>query len=320
LVAIGFNLLDDLTNMQTREELKALYETAWPDASEGRKNNHVGQLFAFLTKVELGDLVVVPMKTNGTIWIGEVKSKYRFRNDLGSDMKHTRDVKWLRKDVPRKRFDSAILYTFGSAMAFSRAEKHEAEKRVGALVKGMEGIIKEGAKETIKVSEEGEGRINLEEIATNELRDYVYLKFKGHKLADLVAGVLEAQGFKTKVSTPGPDGAVDITASSGVLGLSQPSICVQVKSQDSSIGLADYRQLRDKTNKMKATAGLFVSWGGFKKTVENEAKDDVFKIRLWSSTNLIEELLRNYAGLPTEIKTIIPLKQIWILTEPDEEE
>jgi hypothetical protein len=35
LVAIGFNLLNDLSRVQTKDELKSLYEKAWPDASEG---------------------------------------------------------------------------------------------------------------------------------------------------------------------------------------------------------------------------------------------------------------------------------------------
>lgn len=66
---------------------------------------------------------------------------------------------------------------------------------------------------------------------------------------------------------------------------------------------------------MNATHGLLVSWGGFKKSVYDEAKDDVFRIKLWGSTEVTEELLRNYDRLPTEIKSLVPLKQIWILTE-----
>lgn len=311
VIAIGFGLLDDLSEMKSRSELKSLYEKTWPDASEGRIRNHVGQIYAFSTKVKIGELVVVPMRTSGTIWIGKIQSEYKFRTDLGVDMRHTRDVKWIRKNVPRNEFEQDLLYTFGSAMTFSRAERHQAEKRVTDFVRGK--------KEPPKKEEE-EPSIDLEEMAMNQLRDYVSRKFKGHELARLVAGILEAQGFKPTVSPPGPDGAVDITASSGSLGLSEPTICVQVKSQDSPIGVSVYRELRDKTNRMNATHGLFVSWGGFKKTIYNEAKDDVFKIRLWGSKELIEELLRNYEDLPTEIKSLIPLKQIWILTELEEEE
>jgi restriction system protein len=311
LIAIGFTLLDDLSKVQAKEELKVLYEKAWPDAAEGRKNNHVGQIYAFVQKVKVGDLVVVPMKTNGTIWIGEIKSDYKFRQDLGSDMKHTRNVEWLEKDVPRKNFGQGILYSFGSAMTFSKAERHQAEENVIAIVKRQ--------KKEVPTPGKGED-LDIAELATNQLRDSISQKFKGHELAWLIAGLLEARGFKTTVSSPGPDGGVDITASFGSLGLSDPKICVQVKSQESPVDVRIYRELRDKTNKMKATHGLLVSWGGFKNSVYQEARDDVFSIQLWGSKEIIEELLQNYSGLPPEIKTAIPLKQIWILTEPEEEE
>ena len=311
VIAIGWGDLDDLSKIESRSDLRSLYEKNWPSASEGRQRNHVGQIYAFLVKVQIGDLVVIPMKTSGTIWIGEIKSKYQFRIDLGADMKHSRSVKWIRKNVPRNKFDQDLLYTFGSAMTFSKAERNQAEKRVRDFVRGKK---KPSKKEDEEVS------IDLEEMAMNQLRDYISRKFKGHELARLVGGILAAQGFKPAISPPGPDGAVDITASSGSLGLSEPTICVQVKSQDSPIGVTVYRELRDKTNRMNATHGLLVSWGGFKKTIYNEAKDDVFKIRLWGSKEVIEELLQNYVKLPTEIKSIIPLKQIWILTELEEEE
>jgi len=129
LIAIGFGLLDDLSVIKSREELKSLYEKIWPDTSEGRMRNHVGQIYAFLKMAKIGDFVVVPMKTSGTIWIGEIQSEYKFRTDLGIDIRHTRDVRWIKKNIPRDEFDKDILFTFGSAMTFSRAKRHQAEKR-----------------------------------------------------------------------------------------------------------------------------------------------------------------------------------------------
>jgi restriction system protein len=319
LVAIGFDRLNDLSIVQTRDELKAQYEKAWPDAPQGRKNNHVGQVYAFLKKVTVGDLVVVPMKTSGTIWIGEIKSEYKFRQDLGGDMKHTRDVQWLEKDLPRSSFDKAILYSFGSAMTFSRAERHQAEESVRNLVKKKKQPSK-GIAQGITKTLEVEVPLDLEDLATNQLRDFISQRFKGHELAWLIAGILEAQGLRAIVSPPGPDGGVDITASSGFLGPAGPRICVQVKSQDSPIDVKVYRELRDRTNTIKATHGLLVSWGGFKGSIDQESKNDVFFIQRWESKDVIEQLLRNYATLPAEIKSQIPLKQIWILAQPEDEE
>ena len=314
VISIGFGLLNDLSKFKTRSKIEALYEKTWPDASEARKRNHVAQIWAFLTKAKIGELVVVPMKTTGTIWIGEINSEYKFRTDLGTDMNHTRDVRWIKKSIPRSEFAQDLLYTFGAFMTFSRARRNQAEKRVSDYVRGK----KETARETKKDKEKG--AIDLEEEAMNQLRDFISRRFKGHELARLVAGILEAQGLKIHtISPPGPDGAVDITASSGSIGLLAPKICVQVKSQDSPLAVTAYRELRDKTNRINATHGLLVSWGGFKKSIIAEAKDDVFKIMRWGSSELIEELLRNYENLPSEIKSAIPLKRIWVLTEVEDE-
>lgn len=243
LIAIGFNQLDNLSKVQTREELKALYEKAFPNASEGRKNNHVGQIYAFLIKVKIEDLVVVPMKTSRAIWVGKIISSYKFREDLGRDIKHTRNVEWLGKDIPRDNFDQANLYSFGSAMTFSKAERHHAEE-------GVKNVLKSNTKSNVSQTEkpkeiEEETTLDLEELATNQVKDLISTKFKGHELAWLVSGILEAQGFKTKVSPPGPDGGVDITASSGYLGLSEPKLCIQVKSQEAPVDVGVYRELRE---------------------------------------------------------------------------
>jgi len=228
-------------------------------------------------------------------------------------------VEWIGKAISRDNFDQANLYSFGSAMTFSRAEKHHAEESVKKVLKINSSKSSTPTIEATKEDEENPTP-DLEELATNQVRDIISTKYKGHELAWLVAVILEAQGFKTKVSPPGRDGGVDITASSGFLGLSEPKLCIQVKSQDNPVDIGVYRELRDKTSKIKATHGLLVSWEGFKNSVTQEAKDDVFLIQLWSSNELIEELLKNYQKLSPEIKATIPLKQIWVMTEGEEQE
>ena len=63
-----------------------------------------------------------------------------------------------------------------------------------------------------------------------QVRDYVERNFHGHALSDLVAAVLEAEGYRVSVSPPGPDGGGDILAGNGPMGFESPRICVQVES------------------------------------------------------------------------------------------
>ena len=62
-----------------------------------------------------------------------------------------------------------------------------------------------------------------------------------------------------------------------------------------------------------AEYGLLVSWGGFRRSVMQDTYFQFFKVRYWSSVEIVNELLANYDKLDDEIKQLIPLKRIWIL-------
>ena len=58
--------------------------------------------------------------------------------------------------------------------------------------------------------------------------------------------------------------------------------------------------------------GLLVSWSGFKTTVIREIPKQFFKVRLWDSKIIIQEIFNN-TKTNDEIKAEIPLKRIWML-------
>ena len=47
-------LKDDLSGMNNSEQLRALLERVYPDASKGRISNHVGQIWAFSQGITVG--------------------------------------------------------------------------------------------------------------------------------------------------------------------------------------------------------------------------------------------------------------------------
>jgi len=153
----------------------------------------------------------------------------------------------------------------------------------------------------------------MERRSRSLIRERVTRKFKGHRMAVLVAAVLDAEGFHTTVSPPGPDGGVDILAGSGPLGLSAPRLVVQVKSQESKIDVRPLRELSGVMVRYQAEHGLLVGWGGFNQGVRNEAATDHFRIRLWDADDLISAIERHYPDLPVAIRTVLPLKQVWTL-------
>lgn len=317
ILGIGWEELPDLSNIKTKDELLDLYKKSYPQAPDGRVRNHVGQIFAFLRTAKIGDLVVVPLKTTSSIAIGTISGDYIYSEEIGKDMLHHRKVNWIKKDLPRSKelFGQDLLYTFGAFLTFSKAERNNAEERVKAIVAGK-NISKI---ETIGTEEQEttaiDAEVDIEQIAEDKIREIISKKFKGHELSALIASILEAKGFTTTVSPPGADGGVDILASPGILGFGEPKICVQVKSSDAPVDVKIYRELKGTMDSFKATYGILVSWGGFKDTVRREAQNDSFKIKLWDSGIIIDELLKNYEKLGVEIKAEMPLKHIWIVSE-----
>ena len=121
------------------------------------------------------------------------------------------------------------------------------------------------------------------------------------------------------MSPPGPDGGVDILAGRGSLGLDEPRLCVQVKSQEHPADVIVYRTLQGSMQTFGANQGLLMCWGGFTRSVLSESRQAHFSIRLWDSSDLLGAIYRNYQRLPAEIQAELPLKQVWVLVSEEPE-
>jgi restriction system protein len=261
--------------------------------------------------MEVGNLVVVPLKTRSQIAVGKIAGSYRHTEKYGADMRHVRDVTWLARDLPRSRFDKDLLYSFGSFLGVSTVTRHDAEARVQAVLAGKKAEpVPPNAEPVAELAAEGR---DLARDAKDEIVEFVRARFKGHDLARLVDGVLRAQGYVTHVSPPGPDGGVDIVAGTPPLGFGEPRMVIQVKSSDSPVDVTVLRALGGTMAKYRAEHGLLVSWGGFKDTVLREARNDFFTLRLWDQEALLEALFGEYERLDEELRAELPLKRIWVV-------
>ena len=130
--------------------------------------------------------------------------------------------------------------------------------------------------------------------------------------------MLKAQGYTTYRSPEGPDFGIDIMAAPGPLGFGQPRIVVQVKSGDTPIDRATVDQLIGTMQNVHAEQGLFVSWGGFKSSVEKETARQFFRVRLWGQKELIDQILENYEKLDEDLRAELPLKRIWTVAQTED--
>ena len=303
VVTIGWNELPDLSKIKDREELVKLYADVYPEHKKMKAANQVGQIWRFIHEIQKGDLVALPLKTKSAIAMGKVEGDYEYK-EITNDIKHIRRVKWL-KTIPRSSFDQDILYSLGAFMTVCQIERNNAENRVKNLLEKKE-VAEIGIKPEI-----AEEVIDIEEYAKDQIVKHMGIKFKGHNLARLVDAILQAQGYVTKQSPPGPDGGVDILAVAGPLGFDKPRVCVQVKSSSSTVDVNVFRELRGVMAKVGAEQGLLVSWGGFNNKAMQEARDAFFSIRIWDQGALLEEIFKYYERFDDELKAELPLKRMW---------
>lgn len=318
LVTIGWNELPDLTPVQTREALGDLFRSVHPEASAPKVANEVGQIWAFRSRIQPGDLVVLPLKTRSAVAIGKVSGQYEYHEDITDGIRHVRPVKWLRPDLPRTAFDQDLLHSLGAFMTVCQISRNNAEERIKAVVAGKADPGGPAVTEEEPVEDGGGASgFDIEQAARDQILDYIQRKFAGHKLAALVDAVLQAEGYLTRSSPPGPDGGVDILAGTGPLGFGSPRLCVQVKSSASPVGVEVLRGLQGVLQNFHAEQGLLVCWGGFKASVLQEARQSFFTIRLWDSGDLLAAILKNHERLPDELQAELPLKRIWALVLED---
>jgi restriction system protein len=316
LVTIGWNELPDLSGIHDRAAITDLYRQSNPEASTAKVSNALGQLWAFRSRIQKDDLVVLPLKTQAAVAVGKITGPYQYRTDLGEAVRHIRPVKWLRKDLPRTAFDQDLLYSFGAFMTVCQISRNDAEKRIREILGGKAdpGMSAEDGGE---LGDDGNQPLDIEQVARDQMLEYIQRKFAGHKLATLVDAVLRAEGYLTRVSPPGPDGGVDILAGTGPMGFGSPRLCVQVKSSTAPVGVDVLRGLQGILQNFHAEQGLLISWGGFKSAVINEARQSFFTIRLWDSGELLAAILKNNEKFSDDLQAELPLKRVWALVLED---
>jgi restriction system protein len=306
--------LPDLSKVKTVEELRDMFEEFSPDAKKSQVSNHVGQFWSLLRRMKKGELVVVPLKTTGTIAIGRIDGDYQYRDDLGESLHHVRPAQWLHTEIPRDAFDQDLLYSFGAFITVGRVQRDRAEERIlAATVRQAAPPPLVGEEEVAAAVEEAP---DVEAVAREQIRQFISANFAGHELARLIGAILEGQGFMTTLSPPGADQGVDIMAGRGPMGLDSPRVIVQVKTGQA--GIEEFRSLRGLVTSLAADQGLLVAWRGFKGTIRAEAKQDYFRMRLWDAEDLLTALFSVYDRLPASVRSELPLQHVWALVPSSE--
>lgn len=318
VLTIGFSINQDIRSKKDRDAIQEVLTQVHPGAPTARLRNYAAQVNQFVNVALTNDLVVSPMKTNSTIWIGRLSGDYC----PGPNGEVTRPVHWLRKDIPRDAFKQDLLYSFGAFMTVCEISRNQALIRVQKVVQtgvdpGDGLTLAAGATAALKPASETETTeasdqpVDIEQVARDQIERRVASVFTGHDFTRLVAAILDAQGYRTRISPPGADNGVDIVAGSGPLGLQSPRLVVQVKSGSVVIDQPGLQALIGSVQDTHADHGLIVSWSGFTSPVRKRLNELYFRVRLWGREELMTNLLAVYDNLPADIRAELPLRRVW---------
>jgi len=321
-VYVTWDELDvNLAKLTERPELVAALTQHYPDTKPRAISNWASQIWPFAHEMKKGDLVVLPLKSQPAIQIGEITGDYHFEPAGPDPYFHWRLVKWIAEAVPRANFGKDLLYTFGAFLTICRVQRNNAEQRITAMRANewKAETIEAATKATAPVTDEAAEDTDLEELARDQIAQLIAARFKGHGLTRLVEAILKAQGYTTYRSPEGGDGGADILAGAGPLGFGAPRLCVEVKSESGPIDRPTVDKLLGAVSKFGADEGLFVSWSGFKSNVQKELAASFFRVRLWTQKELLEQLFALYDHLDEDLKAELPLKRIWTVAAQEEE-
>jgi restriction system protein len=295
--------------------------------SPGRVSNYTGQLWALRSRIQKGDLAVLPLKTTSQIALGRVSRPYFYLSEEQDDSKrHAIGVDWIRTDVPRTAVKQDLLYILGSALTIFQSRKNDAIWRLEQVLatgidpgarSGQMSALALGSDDDTEAGDAADGAsIDVEDFGRTRIQTLIQENFKGHELARLVEAVLVAEGFRCERKPPGADGGVDILAGRGPLGLDAPRVVVQVKSDAQPVGDPVVQTLQGAITRFNADQALLVAWGGVNRHAEKFLETTKFTIRVWDSSELMNAIFRTYDRLPEDLRADLPLKQIWIDVPP----
>jgi restriction system protein len=306
-VAIGWPAAGDLSSVgKDREALKALLKKTHPAAKPGAIPVYAGEIYRFINEMAVGDVVIYRSRTESIIHLGRVTGPYVYDLAADPDYPNARAVKWFRQ-IPITSVKQGALFELGAFLSFFQIKTYADLWAELAESSGSAPAARED--ETVASVSAA-----TQQSTRDFIRKQIALELKGHPFAHFVAELLRTMGYRTRVSSEGSDGGVDIVAHRDELGLEPPIIKVQVKSSEGNIGGPDISQLIG--NVGAAEYGLFVTLGGYSSQAKNKAAG---RIRLVDGEEVVDLVLAHYEEMDSRYKASIPLKQMYVPAPVDVE-
>lgn len=307
-VSIGWDEIGTLSALRSREDFNRTVSATYPNSRKGQVISAASTLYRFVREIRVGDAVITYGPSERVYLVGTVSGEYEFSPQLSSEQPNIRVVKW-HGQVSRDALSVGARNSLGSTLTLFQVPAEVAEE-IHALLQGkpaprVETLAVPGETETEQVEDlykdiQGKG--------FEFIKDKVNM-LDWEDMQELVAGLLRAMGYKTRISPNGADRGKDIVASPDGLGFEDPRIVVEVKHRGAAMGSQEIRSFLG--GRHANDKGLYVSTGGFTKDARYEAERASIPLTLMDLDDLVKSLLDHYEKMDIDMQRLIPLRKVY---------
>lgn len=304
VVAIGWGDIGDLNEFRSREELSSRIQSNWPDWSKGTVAMSAGQVWRFFQDIKPGDKVLTYDPARRVYLVGTVLGNYEHMVGIVEDLPNIRRVKW-DGEVSRDAISVSTKNSLGAISTLFRISE-EGAKEIESLVAGK--TVAEHTTIQDEIAEEKDVLRDIQARSHEFIKDELS-KLDWEQMQRLIAGLLRAMGYKTRISPQGPDRGKDIIASPDGFGFEAPRIVVEVKHRRGAMGSQEIRSFVG--GRHKDDKGLYVSTGGFTKDAQYEAERSSIPLTLMDLDEIADAITDHYETMDSETRALLPLTRIY---------
>lgn len=307
IVAIGWVDVGDLSSLKTREDFSRAVTKAYPDFKPGKIINSAGQLHRFVREIKVNDRVLTYDPSERVYLVGTIVKEYEYLPSILADDPNVRRVKW-EGVVSRDSLSIPTRNTLGSILTLFLLSPDASKEIEEKLSAALTDILKPIQFEETEMLQVDDLYKDIQIKAFEFIKDKVS-RLDWDEMQELVAGLLRAMGYKTRISPSGPDRGKDIVASPDGLGFEDPRIIVEVKHRGQAMGSQDVRSFLG--GRHEGDRGLYVSTGGFSKDARYEAERARIPLTLMDIDDLVKSILDHYQNMDADTQRLVPLRKLY---------
>ncbi len=317
LVAIGWADLGEIHPDSNKQSLVDLYQKIYADRSIGRAQTAAAQMIRFMSEMNVGDDIMTFDREKRLYYLGKIVSAYQWDATRIAEMPQIRQVDW-HSQISRSSLSQTALNTLGAIQTLFLVKGEVAKEVLAQAFKLGDSAVEPPPKTASLpdlVEQDQQITAQLVDRAEQSVEERL-ARLTWEEMQELVAGILRAMGYRTRISPKGADRGVDIFASPDGLGLEEPRIFVEVKHRpNTTMSSQEIRAFLG--GRSPGDKCLYVSTGGFTKDARYEADRSSIAITLLNLIDLRKLMIEYYEKIDEQIKSLIPLKRIYVSAEQD---